>query len=119
MNLGDRDKVLDEVREALGLIDGAAVMYIPRVDEQQTLLFLADVVEVVERLRHSPEAEGASGESGELPAQDDGYGTGYNDALSAAVSMVAALPCKCDAGKDYCDGHTDAIVAIEGLRAAL
>jgi hypothetical protein len=31
------------------------------------------------------------------------------------ISIIEELPCKCDEGKDYCDGHTDAINAIEAI----
>ena len=53
--LEDRNEVLDEVLEALESIDGAAFMYIPRVDENQTLVFLADAKEAIEGLRYTAE----------------------------------------------------------------
>jgi hypothetical protein len=31
------------------------------------------------------------------------------------ISIIEELPCKCKEGKDYCDGHTDAINAIEAI----
>ena len=36
-------------------------------------------------------------------------------ALDEAVQAVENLQCKCRSGKDYCDGQTDAIEAIEAL----
>lgn len=53
--LEDRNEVLDEALDALHEIDGAAFMYIPRVDEHQTLVFLADVEEALEGLRYDAE----------------------------------------------------------------
>jgi len=31
------------------------------------------------------------------------------------ISVIEELPCRCESGADYCDGHTDAINAIEAL----
>jgi|LakMenEpi03Aug12_release.lakeMendotaPanAssembly.Ray.scaffolds.fasta_scaffold1079057_1 hypothetical protein len=31
------------------------------------------------------------------------------------ISVIEELPCKCEEGADYCDGHTDAINAIEAI----
>ena len=31
------------------------------------------------------------------------------------ISVIEELPCKCDESKDYCDGQTDAINAIEAI----
>jgi len=41
-----------------------------------------------------------------------GYDEGQREALADAVQIVEELPCKCNEGADYCDGHTDAIAAI-------
>ena len=37
------------------------------------------------------------------------------DERKYVMSVIEELPCKCDAGMDYCDGHTDAINAIEAV----
>lgn len=39
-------------------------------------------------------------------------------AFHAAVAAVEGLPCRCNDGRDYCDGQTDAIEAIESAAAA-
>jgi hypothetical protein len=31
------------------------------------------------------------------------------------ISLIEELPCKCESGGDYCDGHTDVISAIEAI----
>jgi hypothetical protein len=38
------------------------------------------------------------------------------DERAQIIELIEALPCLCEAGKDYCDGHTDAINAIEALK---
>ena len=45
----------------------------------------------------------------------DSYNEGRREALADAMQIVEGLPCKCDAGADYCDGQTDAIDAISTL----
>jgi hypothetical protein len=42
----------------------------------------------------------------------DSYNEGRREALADAMEIVEGLPCKCDAGADYCDGQTEAIAAI-------
>lgn len=31
------------------------------------------------------------------------------------IEVIEELPCRCEEGKDYCDGHTDVINAIEEI----
>jgi hypothetical protein len=38
-----------------------------------------------------------------------------SDERAQIIELIEGLPCLCDAGKDYCDGHTDAINAIEAI----
>jgi len=37
------------------------------------------------------------------------------DERTQIIALIEELPCKCEAGGDYCDGHTDAINAIEAI----
>jgi hypothetical protein len=37
------------------------------------------------------------------------------DERAQIIELIEELPCKCEVGGDYCDGHTDAINAIEAI----
>jgi len=40
---------------------------------------------------------------------------GLESERAYVISVIEELPCKCEDGKDYCDGHTDAIAAVEAI----
>lgn len=50
-----RDRIMDEVEEALAEIDPAALLYIPQVDQDKTLVFLGDVHEAITKVRNANE----------------------------------------------------------------
>ena len=50
-----RDRIMDEIEEALAEIDPAAILYIPQVDQDKTLVFLGAVQEAIATVRNANE----------------------------------------------------------------